>query len=189
MDIFYVFKKLFSSGGATAAQTPTLDAEGPDREAYELWKRTVWQQNLRQWLLKQYQSYAQGSQAVDGAVHFLCCKITKGFTWQFDGDRWSAQDFRFMFAYLREQAQRLGYTETRLEKSPDACSGSRGNFFHRSMLRPQTDNQDNRFGDILVCLAEQDGQVHSVKFSATSCREPDCACDARFGELVRKLLQ
>jgi hypothetical protein len=189
MEIIELLKKWFASKGATASQMPPLPGQGAELEAYETWKRTIWQQGLRLWLLDQYRQYAHGAGPVDGAVHFLCCKTTKGFTWRFDPDRWSPEDFLFMFAFLREQATRLGYTEARSESGRDACHGSGGDFFHRSLLRANGNNQENRFGDILLCLAEQNGKVHSVKFSATACREPDCACESRFGELIRRLLQ
>lgn len=188
MNFFHYFKNWFSQNGNSVAQALPLASQGPEREAYELWKRTVWQHNLRKWLYAQYVDYVQDRNKVDEAVQFLCCKMTKGFTWQYNSARWSAQDFRFMFNYLREQSTKLGYLETRSESRPDGCNAAPGNFFHRSMLRPDTNNKENRFGDILVCLSERNGEIVSVKFSTSACREPDCACDKRFGELVKKIL-
>ena len=189
MDFLHYLKNWFVPQRGQQSQPHPLVNGGSDRASYEHWKGTVCQQSLRQWLFSQYELYAKGNQSGDSKINFLCCRITKGFTWHFDADRWSAEDFRYMFAYLRERATEIGYEDTRCQSSPEARSGSERNYFHRCMLRPETRNQHNRFGDILICLAEQDGMVHSLKFSASSCREPACACEKRFGELMGKLLQ
>ena len=202
MDLWQYFKDLFKAEQESSSIKPyinePLERSEEEKEAYELWKRTLAKQRLLDWINAQYATFTiSGESEIDKTIDFLNIPSSKGFVIHFNDQFHNRKNIIHLFDYLKELVLEMNYklymsdirtyNKTRNDKTWVET-------IERHYLKPrikvlENNTFDQRFGNIRIELLFRNDQIRNLKFSATRYHDRSYKEANTFNDLMRELLK
>lgn len=206
MQLWQRFKQLFQPNNN--GQCDQHDEEIPEEEreillqqdllvrspqamqAAQDWAQAPSTQPFWQEIRQLFDIYLSQHRNADCSINFLCIPSVKGLALHFDPQRWQADDFLYLFDYLKIVAQSFGYWQ----HLADERTYQRGQQIHRTLryyLKPprhfDAAPHPQAFGNIMVCLCYVEDQPVSLRLSATYYNDRNFAPPLPFSDFIAAL--
>lgn len=195
-DVWDYLKGLFQKAEESSPSNPYLheliERTEAEKAAFEIWKGSLSQRRMLDWLNDQYAIWQVLPDDIDPAIDFLNTPSSKGFVVHLTKKEYHREDSTHLFDYLREQVLALNY-KPQLSDTRTWAGKSWVERVERHYLKPRpawaTEKKFNQgFGNVTIELSFRNDVPHHLKFSATSYNDHLYAGAGDFKELMQAVL-
>jgi len=186
MGLFDNVKKIFSN--KEEKEEARLIGEQPLKRTneyliqYEKWLRSDEHRQMLQLLADSFKAKNNEGGQKDHAVCFLMIPSVNGMTYSFDSNRWAEEEFIYLFDYMCQKLEELGYS----------CQSSKVESWDRdeyqeNVQRCQMVNKEDRFDKVLLRLTFKNDKMYSLKCCACSPPEKSATSNKRFQQIIQEI--
>jgi hypothetical protein len=200
-NIWDYFKKLFQESEESSPSKPfireTISRSEDEKEGFLLWKRTQARQQLLDFIHQEYANYLSEPEKMDTTFGVLHTPSTNGFVIHFSDLRHNQKDIQYLFDYLKEIVESIGYTHY----MSDTRTYNRKLWVEnveRHYLKPPIQFEENsisktkfiqRYGNILIELLFRNDELVNLKFRATNYHDSNFTKANSFTDLIREIVR
>lgn len=202
-DLWEYIKGLFQEEAESSPSQPfiheLIERSEEEKEAYELWKRTLSIRRLLDWINLQYASFlATGEANLDTSIDILNTPSSKGFVLHFDTDIHNVKNFKHLLDYLKERVLTINYKSYVSDNRTYSKTGRNGNTWvenvQRHYLKPRVEITDDdkmiqQYGNIKIELLTRNDEIRNLKFSATHYSDHKFTVAESFQDLMTLVLK
>ena len=166
-DIFLHFKNKFARNPELIANEPlvhqSLERTNEEITDYEQWKDSNVQLAMVNWLKDQFMTQQCAPEHTHDGIDFVATATTKGFRLHPALTRFSDNNVRHLFNYLKEQLTRSGYSS--LSDTRVFGRGYWNETIHRHTLKPQAED-GIEFAQVTLELILKDDKMVNLSMKA-----------------------
>ncbi len=195
-DIWDYLKGLFQKAEESSPSNPYLheliNRTEEEKSAYKIWKGSLSQRRMMDWLNDQYAIWQALPDDIDPAIDFLNTPSSKGFVIHLSKKEYPREDAIHLFDYFKEQVLALNY-KPQLSDTRTWSQKSWVETVERHYLKPRQNwagekKINQRFGNVTIELTFRNDLPHHLKFRATSYSDHLYAEAEEFRELMQAVL-
>ena len=203
MDFWRHLKQLFSAPEPQSAESCSNRVSGLEQQGliqrsedekarFRDWLASPWPQRMFDWIEAEYQEHLRGQQR-DKAIGFLDLPSINGFVISYDPKRWDADDFFCFFDYFKYRLAQIGYrchlSDFKTQQNQACAHMTQRHYLKppRPSFDPEAPPAEQLYGNIMVCLCQENEKIVQLKFSATHYQDRKYLPARAFKHLIKEL--
>ena len=198
MSLWDQIKKIFNEAEESSVQKPILTGQiertDDEEAAYVRWKLTSPCEQFLQWIRKQYGQYQLQENSQSRGIDFLNTPSSKGFAIYLDTSKFKSIELQYLFDFLKEQVQTLGYRNYSSDYKTYHKNGAIETLFRHYLKPPlhrggREEKVNQLYGNILIELFKRKEGFVSLRFRCNSYFDYKYEPAKDFDELLAKIIK